>query len=109
MTRFNGPYVVKHLDPDQLCEKPQQGTIYIEYNSDNQMETAVFLCPCNEVHSPNRRPTVRLNLDKAIRSAKVPAWSYLQQNGLPTISPSILWTDDKACHFFIRDGYVKWC
>jgi hypothetical protein len=56
-----------------------------------------FDCPCGQGHR------VMLNLDRR----RLPAWSLVSQRAL-TLSPSI---DDYAigrCHFFIRQGKIKW-
>jgi hypothetical protein len=56
-----------------------------------------FDCPCGQGHR------VMLNLDRR----RLPVWSLDNQRPL-TLSPSI---DDHGigrCHFFIRQGKIKW-
>jgi Family of unknown function (DUF6527) len=62
-----------------------------------QPKWIAFDCPCR------RRHRIMLNLDRR----RLPAWSLVSQQPL-TLSPSI---DDYAmgrCHFFLRQGRIKW-
>jgi hypothetical protein len=62
-----------------------------------QPKWIAFDCPCRRGHR------VMLNLDRR----RLPAWSLVSHRPL-TLSPSI---DDYAmgrCHFFLRQGKIKW-
>jgi hypothetical protein len=56
-----------------------------------------FDCPCGRGHR------VMLNLDRS----RSPAWSLVSQRPL-TLSPSIDDSTVGRCHFFIRQGKIKW-
>ncbi len=57
-----------------------------------------FYCPCKRGHR------VMVNLDKS----RKPYWSLLSNKPL-TISPSIDdHTIDNRCHYFVRNGRIKW-
>jgi len=56
-----------------------------------------FDCPCRQGHR------VMLNLDRR----RMPVWSLVSQRPL-TLSPSIDDYTKGRCHFFLRQGKIKW-
>lgn len=58
----------------------------------------IFDCPCG------RGDLVKLNL----QSEHDPHWRLSVRDGHPTISPSIDYTVPPYCHYWIRDGGVRW-
>ncbi len=75
---------------------PRNGAFLV--GSRRRWKWIVFDCPCWTGHR------IMLNLDKA----RWPYWTVTKRGGL-TISPSIDYKRwGRRCHFFIRNGVVRW-
>ena len=82
-------------EADEVPERlPRRGAVLV--GAAEKPKWIAFDCPCRQGHR------VMLNLDLR----RLPAWSLVSQRPL-TRSPSI---DDYAvgCHFFLRQGKIKW-
>jgi len=80
----------------------KEGVMYVIYWEDNKFWMAAYLCPCgcgNKTQLPINGFDDKHN------------WNFTEQNGLPTLSPSILKSDPEGCmsHYFIVKGQVIWC
>jgi len=84
-----------HPSPNQLPE----GVVVVVKDEEHE-KWACLRCPggCGE--------KIQLSLNPQRR----PRWSVVQNRlDRPTITPSIRMTNKCACHFWVREGKVKWC
>jgi hypothetical protein len=86
---------------ERICDEPEilkPRVIYLVGEIDPWV--AVFKCPCG------CEKNVWLNLLKAHR----PRWYVVvNQNGSPTVSPSVNRQVGCRSHFLLIDGKIKWC
>jgi hypothetical protein len=100
MARFSGPYRIVHLTKE-LIKPLLDSVMYVQYDDDIPIAVH-FNCPCG-----GHDKAVHLPINGQFGES--PNWTYEETGGFPTLSPSIKWTDDKACHFFVKQGMVQWC
>ena len=115
MERFLGPYSIYYLKENESLQHfmqdtdtwpgiiyPKLGIIYVEYD----LKSISYICPCNGTHQDG-------DCSRWLQSIPIDGsrgWSFKDENGVPTISPSIFRNPSKnGCHYFIRSGKVEWC
>lgn len=88
-------YFSSHSD---VAELPPRRTLAVVGNPD-LAKWAIFACPCGHGHS------IILNLSPIRRSA----WQLKVSKSGPSLYPSVdSLTDERRCHFWLRDGKVHW-
>lgn len=60
----------------------------------------IFECPCGTRHE-------RIELMRTPING-LPAWQLSLHSESPTVHPSVDYVDDRRCHYWIRDGRVRW-
>lgn len=86
-------------DADEVPERlPRTGAVMV--TSAGYEKWVVFDCPCGRGHR------IMLNIDKVRR----PHWRVgLGSDRTLTIAPSVDYKDaQKRCHYFVRNGRVRW-
>jgi len=59
---------------------------------------AVFECPCDHGH----------RLAISLQRSHEPSWRLSHGEGEPSLFPSVDSVTDRRCHFWLRDGRVRW-
>lgn len=111
--RFNGPYSIRYLKQEECLKlflqyddewpgivRPEPGVIYVEADG----KSIAYLCPCGGTH-PDK------DCQKYVQTIPIDGsrgWSFQDNNGVPTISPSIFRKPPDGCHYFITNGLVQW-
>lgn len=60
----------------------------------------ILECPCGTGHE-------RIELLMSPRAGH-PSWRLTTDDNGPTIHPSVDYVDGRRCHFWVRDGRVRW-
>lgn len=61
---------------------------------------AIFECPCGTGHE-------RIELLLTPRNG-LPSWDLTADDAGPSIRPSVDYVDGRRCHFWLREGRVRW-
>lgn len=91
------PYMVERVE--DLPDDVEPLKLYV-VGSEPNLWAAAMMCPCG------CKERIELNLLKAAR----PCWDVaVHQDGTASLSPSV-WRQ-KGCesHFFLRNGFIRWC
>lgn len=81
-----------------LPEKLDKKKVYLIGKQESPW-LAVMACPCN------CNATLHMNLRKSQR----PCWTVnIDKNGAVSFSPSLWKKDGCKCHFFLKNGLIKW-
>ena len=113
--RFNGPYTVRYLKPEESPKlflfdadewpgmvRLETGVLYV----DAEKSVVYYLCPCNGTHPDGDCKKYATHIPINISRG----WSFKDENGVPSISPSVFREPQKnGCHYFITNGMVQWC
>jgi|GEM_PF-5302604 len=112
--RFNGLYTVQYLKEDECIRRflwdddtwpgivePKPGVIYVEADK----KSISYICPCNGTHPDKdcQKYTQTIPIDGSR------GWVFADNNGIPTIFPSVFRRPQSGCHYFITNGQVQWC
>jgi len=82
----------------QVPELPSRRAVVV-VGSPERPKWAVFTCPCGHGHS------IAVNLSPTRR----PSWRLKEDADGPTLHPSVdSLTDERRCHFWLREGRVRW-
>lgn len=102
MTKFNGPYKMVPKE-DWNCNQGEM-TLMLQRNTEGETQDTVwYVCPCG----CNGNTALTINGFKNDVGA---SWKFsVDENGLPTISPSIHASKSCGAHYYIRNGMVQWC
>lgn len=93
---FSSSYSINYTEdePSTLIER----AVYVIGDKDFKA-IAMFACPCG------CKQTISLNL---MPTKNKPSWSFEDNKGLPTITPSICRKVGCRSHFFLRNGKIAW-
>ena len=97
-TRARYSRVAYFSSRSQAPDLPPRRTLAV-VGSPSRPKWAVFACPCGHGH------TIAVNLS----TARWPVWRLKVEEGRPSLYPSVdSLTDERRCHFCLRDGSVRW-
>jgi hypothetical protein len=114
MEKFDGIYSIRYLKPEESMKlwlfeddewlgmvRPEPGIIYV----DADKNVIYYLCPCGGTHGDEdcRKYMTHLPIDGSR------GWGFQDNDGIPTITPSVFRKPPNGCHYFIRSGKVEWC
>ena len=86
-------------------DKLDDGVLYVVDSKEQREQTILYNCPCgcgNVIDIPYYHAGQQKEL--------FPSWTYRENQGKVTISPSI-YSTGLPCrsHYFIRDNRIDWC
>lgn len=97
-------FVIEYVEPGRSAEVTKPGVLYIErWKNDTPPDRAKFLCPCGctELYD--------LNLDDDV-SKHPHLWKFtVDEDGRPTIHPSVNFTAGCKSHFHLKAGKIQMC
>lgn len=93
------PIVLTYIEGDELPAEIPERTLLVA-REDGDLWSAGMTCPCG----CGRR------IELMLLSAVKPRWDLeVDEQGLPTLRPSVWVNDGCRSHFWLRAGKVDWC